>query len=120
MVSDTGDEKPARGRPLWLLVPAIAGIGLAMEYLQLRYLPAPVPLIGSLTPGMLGCVVASFVLAILALRSTKKDIVSICVPFISLYMFVIFPESGIAFLWQAIFAVSLSILAVRFGLWYNQ
>jgi hypothetical protein len=115
MVSDTGDEKPARGRPLWLLVPAIAGIGLALELL------APVPLIGkSLTPGMLGCVVASFVLAILALRSAKKDIVSICVPFISLYMFVIFPESRIAFLWQAIFAVSLSILAVRFGLWYNQ
>lgn len=113
-MSDTGEEKTARGYPLWLLVPAIAFAGLALE------LAAPVPLIGSLTPGMLGCVVASFVLAILALRSTKKDIVSICVPFISLYMFVIFPESGIAFLWQAIFAVSLSILAVRFGLWYNQ
>lgn len=114
-MSDPAEEAPARGRPLWLLVPAIAFAGLALE------LAAPVPLIGSLTPGMLGCVVASFVLAILAIRSTKKDIVSICIPFISLYMFVIFPnpESGITFLWQAIFAVSISILAVRFGLWYQ-
>ena len=112
-MSDTAGENPARGRPLWLLVPAIAGAGLALE------LAAPVPLIGSLTPGMLGCVVASFVLAILAIRSSRKDIVSICVPFISLYMFVIFPENGLIFLWQAIFAVSLAILAVRFGLWYQ-
>jgi len=118
-MSDPAEEKPARGRPLWLLVPAIAFAGLAVEYMELRYLPAAVPLIGSLTPGMLGCVVASFVLAILALRSTKKDIVSICIPFISLYMFVIFPESSTSFLWQAIFAVSISILAVRFGLWYQ-
>jgi hypothetical protein len=113
MMSDPAEEKPARGRPLWLLVPAIAFAGLAVE------LAAPVPLIGSLTPGMLGCMVASFVLAILALRSAKKDIVSICIPFISLYMFVIFPESSTSFLWQAIFAVSISILAVRFGLWYQ-
>lgn len=112
-MSDPAEEKPARGRPLWLLVPAIAFAGLAVE------LAAPVPLIGSLTPGMLGCMVASFVLAILALRSAKKDIVSICIPFISLYMFVIFPESSTSFLWQAIFAVSISILAVRFGLWYQ-
>jgi asparagine N-glycosylation enzyme membrane subunit Stt3 len=115
-MSDPAEEKPVRGRPLWLLVPAIAFAGLALE------LAAPVPLIGSMTPGMLGCVVASVVLAILALRSTKKDIVSICIPLVSVYMFIIFPdpESGMSFVWQAIFAVSISILAVRFGLMYDQ
>jgi hypothetical protein len=113
MMSTPSGENPSRGRPLWLLVPAIAAAGLALE------LAAPVPLIGSLTPGMLGCVVASFVLAVLALRSPRKDIVSISVAFISLYMFVIFPENGLSFLWQVIFAVSLAILAVRFGLWFQ-
>ncbi|MDD1653513.1 MAG: hypothetical protein LUQ64_03095 [Methanomicrobiales archaeon] len=115
-MSEPAGENPARRRPLWLLVPAIAFAGLALEQV------ASVPLIGSLTPGMVGCVLASFVLAILALRSKKKDIVSICIPFIALYMFVIFPnpESGMSVWWEAIFAVSIAILAVRFGLLYDQ
>jgi hypothetical protein len=116
MMTDPAEEKPARGRPLWLLVPAIAFAGLAME------LALPVPLIGTLTAGMIGCVVASFVLAILALLSPKKDIVAICIPIVAVYMFIIFPDqaSGMSFFWEAIFAVSLAILAVRFGRLYAQ
>jgi hypothetical protein len=94
-------------------VPAIAGAGLIIE------LAAPAPLIGPLTPGMIGCVAASLVLFVLAVRATRKDIVSLCIPLIALYMFVIFPENVLGIFWQALFALSLSVLAVRFGLWFQ-
>jgi hypothetical protein len=116
MMSDPADGNPGRGRPLWLVVPAIAFAGLAVE------LALPGPLIGGMTVGMIGCVVASVVLAIIALLAPKKDIVAICIPVVAVYMFIIFPnqESGMSFFWEAIFAVSLAILAVRFGRLYAQ
>jgi uncharacterized membrane protein YuzA (DUF378 family) len=116
MTSDPAAENTGRGQPLWLAVPSIAFGGLALE------LAVPGPLIGGLTAGMIGCVVASVVLAVLALLSPKKDIVAICIPIVAVYMFIIFPnpESGMSYYWEAIFAVSLSILAVRFGRLYSQ
>ncbi|HDR73117.1 MAG TPA: hypothetical protein ENN85_04300 [Methanoculleus sp.] len=103
-------QKFAQQRYAWLIVPALSFAGIALMYLLRFSLEYPDD--SSLMAGILGCLLASFVIAVLAYLKPRRDIVSLFAP---LYAVIIFfgMENPATDLTVWLFAISISILALR-------
>ena len=104
------DKKPSLrdvlvDEPAWILVPAISFGGILVSLITGGWTVF-------LTAGAWGCVFASFLLAYLAYRKPRKDIVSLLTP---LYAVLIFGnlEFSSVMLTQGLYAASLTILVIR-------
>ena len=95
---------PLHNERIWLLVP-IVSIGGVL----LGLLPGTTFL---LPPGVWGCVIGSFLLAYLALRKPKKDLVALLTP---VYAVLIFADESFRALivLPILYAASLTILVLR-------
>jgi len=109
MTTVAESEKDAGGAEMelfWLAVPAISFAGIAIGVLA-----------GGGTvlaeAGLWGCVIASFVLAILAYLKPKKDIVSLLAPMYALIIFVLPSEFSHGLMMQVMFAASITAIAFR-------
>jgi hypothetical protein len=94
----------------WLLVPAISFGGILVSQIS--------PLLS--LAGTVGCVLASFLLAFLAFRKPKRDIVSLLTP---LYAVLIFYSPGdmmYLLLIQLLYAASITVLVIRLNARFSQ
>lgn len=66
-----------------------------------------------------GSVLGSFVLAVVALKKPRKDIVSLCAPIFAIFVFVVPLETKPSLLLQALYAVSLTALSARLHLRFS-
>ncbi|WP_369425128.1 hypothetical protein [Methanothrix sp.] len=97
-------ESPWYGR-MWIGVPLISFSGVAGTIAGIS-----IPPLGE--AGVWGCLIASFLLAYIALKKPKKDIVSFAVPIFALIMF-LSPDLTHGLPLQIPFAASITILALR-------
>ncbi|MGC9435708.1 MAG: hypothetical protein ACP5C4_06470 [Methanomicrobiales archaeon] len=93
-------------RYAWLMVPALAFGGILLE-IGAPGIPVP---IGA---GGLGCVAGSVVLAVLALKKPKKDLVSLFVPMFAVIIFVLPSVFETGLVMQVLFALTLAAVAYR-------
>jgi hypothetical protein len=95
---------PLHNERIWLLVPiiSIGGVLLGLVSDTIFLLP----------PGAWGCVIGSFLLAYLALRKPKKDLVALLTP---VYAVLIFgnPEFREGWILPILYAASLTFLVLR-------
>jgi hypothetical protein len=90
----------------WVIVPALAWGGILAGLL----IPFQPPF---LSLGDIGCFLASVAIGIIAFMRQKKDLVSLFIPVIAVFIF-IFPleqKPGLAF--QIVYAISLTALVIR-------
>lgn len=90
----------------WIIVPALAWGGIITGLL----LPFPLPFI---SPGSLGCVLASIAIAWIALTRSRKDIVSLCTPIFAALIFVFPLEAAPGLPMQLLYAATITGLVVR-------
>lgn len=115
----TGNEQEAREKRLpdwaWMTVPAISLVMVAASIVL-----AISQVSGSYIPGILGCVVASFILAGIALLKPRRDIVSLLAP---MYAIIIFnPYSGFnteGIMLQLLYAITITAVAYRLEKQYS-
>lgn len=93
-------------RHLWLLVPALSWGGVLAGIL-LPFSPPYLPF------GNIGCVLSSIVIAVLALRKQRKDIVSLCTPIFALIIFITPLETSPGILMQVLYAATITALVIR-------
>ncbi len=67
-----------------------------------------------------GCVIASVLLAYLAYRKPRRDLVSLCAPLFAFLIFVLPGELQPNLLTQALFAATVTILTVRLNRLYSK
>jgi len=93
-------------RYAWLMVPVLAFGGILLE-IGAPWLPVP------FGAGGLGCITGSVLLAYIALKKPKRDLVSLFVPMFAVIIFVLpsIYETGLVM--QVLFAVTLAAVAYR-------
>lgn len=99
------DEESSRSGRMWIGVPLISFSGIAGTIAGVS-----IPPLGE--AGVWGCLIGSFLLAYIAMKKPKKDIVSFAVPLFALIMF-LSPDLTHGLPLQIPFAASITILAVR-------
>lgn len=104
MGSEAGEQSDHEGR-MWIGIPVVAFGGIAGTVSGIVLSP-----FGEL--GVWGCIIGSFLLAYVALKKPRKDIVSLAVPIFALIMF-LSPDIEHGLPLQIPYAVSISILAIR-------
>jgi hypothetical protein len=90
---------------MWIGVPVVAFGGIAGNLSGISF-----PLFRE--AGIFGCIAGSFLLAYIALKKPRKDIVSLAVPLFTLIMF-LSPDVEHGWPLQILFAASITILAIR-------
>lgn len=95
-------------RALYLAVPACAFGGLILAVLLEQS-----GIIADAADFYWGSVAASVILAYIAFRKPRKDIVSLCTPFFALLIFIVPLETKASLLLQALYAVSITLLMIR-------
>lgn len=104
----------AEGAPLlatwrrWILVPALAWGGILLSLA----LPYQTPVL-SLSLADVGCFLASVAIAVIAYTRKKKDLVSLCIPVIAVFIFIVPLEAKPGLALQIIYAISLTALVIR-------
>lgn len=93
----------------WISVPAVSlgavAVSVVLVYLQVS---------GSYLPGILGCVVASFILAGIALLKPRRDIVSLLAPMYAIIIFNPFGGFNIeGIMLQLLYAITITAVAYR-------
>lgn len=93
---------------LYLAVPACAFGGLILAILLGQW-----GIIQDAADFYWGSVAAAVIVAYIAIRKPRKDIISLCAPFFVLFIFIVPLETKASLLLQALFAVSITLLMVR-------
>lgn len=96
----------------WLIVPAIAFIGIILGVLFFDN-----PFLGY--AGSAGCVIASFILAYTAYKMPKKDLLSLLTPVYAILIFNPFSEFSSGLIMQFLYAVTLLAIAYRLEKRFN-
>ncbi|RXE55103.1 hypothetical protein ABH15_12795 [Methanoculleus taiwanensis] len=108
MITENTLPRSPPGPHAWLTVPAVS-IGGVLIGILLTYLQVP----SAILIGVAGCVIASFILGYIAYSKPKRDIVSLFAPLYAVIIFLIPNDFSNGPVMQTLYAVSISILALR-------
>ena len=94
------------GPRFWLIVPAIAFIGIILGIVFFN-----VPVVADI--GIYSCVLASFILGALAFLKPRRDIVAILVPLFAILIFNPWSEVATGPVTQILYAATITVVAWR-------
>jgi hypothetical protein len=92
----------------WYMTPGVAILGVLLTYLGVN-LPIP----GFELPGILGCIIASFLLSGMAFADPRRDLVSMITPLYALIFFVLPSDIPKELPLMVLYTVTLIILTAR-------
>ena len=102
-----GNVRLARA-PAWLVVPAVSLGGIVLGAL---FSMQNNPVLAN--PGVLGCIAASFILAIIAYLKPKRDIVALLAPMYAVIIFNPYSEFETGLLMQLLYALTITGVGIR-------
>lgn len=100
-------KNPEIKKNAWILVPVISFLGIIIGVL---FQGNPVIMYS----GVIGCVLASFLLGAMAYVNPKKDIVSLLAPLYALVIFNPWSEFSTGFLMQLLYSLTILVVVLRF------
>lgn len=107
-----------KGSRAWITVPVVSlgmvGLALGLSVAGIAGWESAADL------GRAGCVLGSILLAVIAYLKPRKDIVALLTPLYALIIFFLDPDLGKTVLMQILYAISLTILAVRLERRFSQ